>query len=153
MVSICCGICLKLIDWYVIQQTASESDLDGLPESEGHLKRSIVTPAALAAAAAAVAASTMGTPSPASPSNASSGAVPKKDSNQAPTAAAKASRVASKTAAVVGGGVAAASTIAALASSWDSDSDQEADQEQHHTPESQRDEVGLEHFVIYYILV
>ncbi|XP_045616029.2 LOW QUALITY PROTEIN: uncharacterized protein [Procambarus clarkii] len=95
-----------------LSETASESDLDGLPESEGHMKRRVTAAAAAAAAAGAA--------SPAS------GAVPKKDIKQSNNGNKKP--------------LTSGANITALGKDWDSDSDVEEVEEPHATPESQRDE-------------
>ncbi|KAK3872684.1 hypothetical protein Pcinc_022233 [Petrolisthes cinctipes] len=132
-----------------ISETASESDLDGLPESEGHMKRGVVAAAALAAAAAVATATNAKPPanttSPLAtetPTNAASGAVPKKDLRQASNGNRKAAAAAGVVAAVTAAAVAAVaavedgSSVAALGDDWNSDTEEShrlTPRDTHHT--------------------
>ncbi|KAK7071274.1 hypothetical protein SK128_015988 [Halocaridina rubra] len=84
-----------------ISETGSESDLDGLPESEGHLKRGVVSATAIAEAMAAAAAS---------------GAVPKKDIRPTPSGLDKRTLP-----------TAANKPLTVLSNDWDSESEEEVE--------------------------
>ncbi|XP_042860074.1 retinitis pigmentosa 1-like 1 protein [Penaeus japonicus] len=105
-----------------MSESGSESDLDGLPESESHLKRGVVSVAAVAAAVAAA-----------------SGAVPKKDLKP-PTAASKKVTRATPPPPPPPAAAPAPPSVTSLCKDWDSDDDDEHTEGPHDSPESQRDE-------------
>ncbi|XP_076056145.1 uncharacterized protein LOC143034092 [Oratosquilla oratoria] len=119
-----------------MSEIGSDSDLDGLPESEGHMKRGAVAAAATIAAVAAAATAAKGPKGNAAqetdPKNRKSKSNNAKSSSPQQEPAPSATRMTGLTAAV-----ATAAVAAALGNEWASDSE---DDVQSHSPESQRDE-------------
>ncbi|XP_063883049.1 dentin sialophosphoprotein-like isoform X2 [Scylla paramamosain] len=141
-----------------MSETASESDLDGLPESEGHLKRgssggggtAAIAAAAVAAAAVMRDVAKSSANKTTTESNAASGAVPKKDlkhvnsdhrsHSKSPTGQSSPSPVVN-TAAAVSAVAAAVTTLSTLSDEWDTGTDHEEEGEEerpYSSPESQR---------------